>query len=73
MFSLSQLVREIKRLGCPDSIAHTRMIRNFFYLHPLLTDSGFQVMVACNPACPVPENIIQDIALGLNVARRMGY
>ena len=54
MFSLRQLVNKVGDLGCPDAIAHVRMLRTFCGTS---NRRYFQCVAVCTQWCDVPNRI----------------
>jgi len=73
MFSLRQLLQEVKRLGCPNPIAHVRWLRGFAARNGGMT--WIQSLYACHQSeyrtehCSVPESVVQELGRKLGLAR----
>ena len=68
MFSLKQLLNEVKRLGCPDPIAHVRWLRSYAYHNGSM--ECIQALYQCAPFCDVPDRIVQEMARELGLTTK---
>ena len=74
MFSLKQLLNEVKRLGCPDPIAHVRWLRSYARRNGGMT--WIQSLYSCSQRmyykgyCPVPDRIVQEMARELGLTTK---